>query len=84
MANPVLTPNRIEAAADEFEPGWAMAASGAPGAIATQTDPSATGPVRTRTMTPGGTFGKTFFLWAIVVAAAAFAWSKTSDRKSVV
>ena len=77
MANPVLTPKRIENAADEFEPGWALAAGGAPAATGTQTDPSATGPVGTRTMTPGGTFLKTFFLWAIVVAAASFAWSKT-------
>ena len=73
MANPVLTPKRIEAAAAELEPGWAMAAGGGfgspAGAVATQTDPAGTGPVRTRTMTPGGTFLKTFFLWAIVVAA---------------
>ena len=66
MANPVLTPKRIEAAADELEPGWAMAAGG-----------SAAPSPGTRTMTAAGTFAKTFLLWVIVVAAAAFSWSKT-------
>ena len=77
MANPVLTPQRIGEAAEEFEPGWALATQTGG---ATQTDASgalhAPGPA-IRTMTAGGTFGKTFILWAIVVAAAGVAWSQT-------
>ena len=77
MANPVLTPKRIQEASDEFEPGWAMPTSTA-AVGAAQAEPSAAEPTRTAaTMTAGGTFRKTFFLWAIVLAAAAFSWSKT-------
>ncbi|MEP6625207.1 MAG: Bax inhibitor-1/YccA family protein [Acidimicrobiia bacterium] len=72
MANPVLTPERIDQAADEFEPGWARPTAAAPSAPSAPNAPTAT-----RTMTAGGTFAKTFILWAIVVAAAAFAWGKT-------
>ena len=76
MANPVLTPKRIQDASDEFEPGWAMPTSTATGA--TRTETSTAEPTRTgATMTAGGTFAKTFLLWAIVVAAAAYSWSKT-------
>ena len=56
MANPVLTPQRIGEAAEEFEPGWALAPQAGAGA---QTDASgaihAPGPA-VRTMTAGGTF----------------------------
>ncbi len=70
MANPVLTPERIEQASEEFEPGWARPTPG----VAPTAPPAAP---TTRRMTAAGTFGKTFILWAIVVAAAAFAWGNT-------
>jgi uncharacterized YccA/Bax inhibitor family protein len=78
MPNPTLTPERIQQASEELEPGWAMA-RGAGTATAAPIDATAPPSVSsTRVMTAGGTFGKTFFLWLIVVAAAAFSWSKTA------
>ena len=76
MSNPALTPERIQQASEELEPGWA-AAGGGSGAMTAQSNTTVPPPTGARVMTAGGTFGKTFFLWLIVVAAAAFAWGKT-------
>ncbi|MBK5290049.1 MAG: Bax inhibitor-1/YccA family protein [Acidimicrobiia bacterium] len=77
MANPVLTPKRVEATAEDLEPGWAM---GGAAAAATMTGNAAgVAPARTgKVMTAEGAFGKAFLLWLIVVAAAAFSWGKTA------
>src|SRR4051794_38097094 len=72
MANPVLTPERIDKASEEFQPGWARPNHGA-----APTGPTAPTVPTTRRMTAGGTFAKTFILWVIVVAAATYAWSQT-------
>ncbi len=70
MANPVLTPKRVDAAVAELEPGWAApsSAAGAP-------------PVNEsagRLMTANGTFAKTFLLWLGLVAGGVFGWSRVA------
>lgn len=71
MPNPTLTPERIQPASEELEPGWAL---GTTAGSATTAPPTAS----SATMTAGGTFGKTFFLWLIVVAAATYSWGQTA------
>lgn len=68
MANPVLTPKRVNAAVSELAPGWA-----AP----TQTDggpPTRDG--APALMSANGTFAKTFLLWLGLVAGGVFGWSR--------
>lgn len=82
MANPVLTDKRVTATAEELEPGWA--ARGGPRTLTsdpTAAPPAATPPVATgvaHTMSAGGTFAKTFFLWLLIVAGGAFGWSQVT------
>ena len=74
MANPVLTPKRVNAAVTELEPGWA-----AP----TSTSPSTDGSPPTRApadqlMSANGTFAKTFLLWLGLLAGGVFGWSRVT------
>ena len=74
MANPVLTPKRVNAAVTELEPGWA-----AP----TSTSPSTDGSPPTRApadqlISANGTFAKTFLLWLGLLAGGVFGWSRVT------
>jgi uncharacterized YccA/Bax inhibitor family protein len=75
MANPALAPKRINATLEELEPGWA-----APTNATTIGAPPATRSV-TRTMTVGGTFAKTFFLWALILVAGAVGWNQVETTQ---
>jgi uncharacterized YccA/Bax inhibitor family protein len=76
MANPVLTDKRFQATAEELQPGWAAPRTGAGEAGA---PPQVGRPVRE--MSANGTFAKTFFLWALLVAGGVFGWSQvTTDQ----
>ncbi len=89
MANPTLAPKRLNATLEELEPGWAApggpagpAGPGGPGGSGGAGDPAGFGtapPAATGTkrMTVGGTFAKSFVLWALLVAAGAFGWAQT-------
>ncbi len=74
MANPVLTPKRVNAAAAELDPGWAAPLS---------TSPSADGAPPTRApadqlMSANGTFAKTFLLWLGLLVGGVFGWSRVT------
>jgi len=74
MANPVLSEKRFTATAEELEPGWA-----APGLTSTATAGGPpTGVQTAETMSPSGTFAKTFFLWFLLVVGGAFGWSQVT------
>jgi len=72
MGNPALSDKRFEAVRDEWAPGYA-----APDA-AMQGRGDAVLPQRARgaAMTANGTFAKTFVLFLIVLAGAAFGWQQ--------
>ena len=83
MANPALAPKRLNATLEELEPGWAApggpAGPAGPGGPTNPVGfgtapPEATG---TKRMTVGGTFAKSFVLWALLVAAGTFGWMQT-------
>ncbi len=72
MANPTLAPKRVEQVAEELQPGWALADTAAASADGTATTTGGA----TRTFSPEAAFGKTFLLWALIVAAATYGWSQ--------
>ncbi len=76
MANPALAPKRVETTLEELQPGWAAPAAGAAG-IGAPPERAA------RTMTAGGTFAKTFFLWLLVVGGGAVGWSQVATTTTV-
>lgn len=71
MANPVLSEKRFRATAEEMQPGWAAPR---PQAGDAGGPPHVARPVRE--MSANGTFAKTFFLWALIVAGGVFGWSQ--------
>src|SRR3982751_4030224 len=73
MANPALAPKRINATLEELEPGWASPAGAA---AATEIGRPPAAPADTPTMTVGGTFAKTGFLWLLLLAAGAVGWNQ--------
>jgi uncharacterized YccA/Bax inhibitor family protein len=80
MPNPAMNQKRYETIEKEDEAGWA-----APVALAHAEATGAPPPAsRVSHMTANGAFLKTFFLFAIVVAAGAFGWSQTPDPTTTV
>ncbi len=76
MANPVLSEKRFTATAAELEPGWA--APGHPATTTAGAPPAGAGVRVLETMSPSGTFAKTFFLWFLLVVGGAFGWSQVT------
>ncbi len=76
MANPALSEKRFEEVREEWQPGWAAAAT--PDTLM-QGQGAAVPPAATRTgaMTANGTFAKTFVMAVLLVAGGAIGWSQT-------
>lgn len=75
MTNPALNDKRFEGEVDEWKAGYA-----APGGGTATLDRGDQAPPTTHgaVMTANGTFAKTFVLFLVVLAGAAFGWQQTS------
>ena len=74
MANPALTDKRFDAVREEWEPGYAAPDT----AMQSRTDALPPKTARGQAMTANGTFAKTFVLFLLVLAAAAWGWQQTT------